>query len=76
MISLWINISPILIHTIWMDKSRKRTAVDNEPWNECTELGWCEEVYFEHGDGVGANRLLPEAVNAEFGDYFALTIDV
>jgi hypothetical protein len=56
------------IDRIRMDKNAQRTPIYDEPGYESTELGGREEVYFEHGHGVGTDRGFPEFVDAEFGD--------
>lgn len=51
-----------------MHEHAQGSAVDHQPGNEGTELRECEEVNFEHGHGVGANRAVVQAVGAEIGD--------
>ena len=52
--------------SIWVDEDIQGAAVDDQPRNKGTELGRGEEVDFEHGDGVWANRAVEESINTEF----------
>lgn len=56
------------INSIWVNQNTEGTSIDDEPRDESAELGGCEEVYFEHGDGVRSYWFFPEAVDAEFRD--------
>lgn len=53
---------------IRMHQRTQRPAVDHQPGNKSPELGGCEQVHFEHGDGVRADGVVEEAVDAKFGN--------
>lgn len=49
---------------IGMDQSTQRAPIDDQPGNKGAELCGCEEVHFEHGHWVRANRFVPETVDS------------
>lgn len=59
-----------LIRRIRMNQHAKRPAMNHQPRDERAELRGCEQVDFEHGDGVWADGFVEECVDAEFGDWF------
>ena len=59
----------LLLGRIWMNQDIQRAAMDDQPRNERAKHGRAENVDFEHGDGVWAHWLVPEGVNAEFGNW-------
>lgn len=54
---------------IRMHQRTQRSPINHQPGDECAELRWCEDIDFEHGDGVGAEGSVEEGVDAEFGDW-------
>lgn len=59
-----------------MDQYTQRASVYNKPGYEGAELGGREEVHLEHGDWVWTDRFIPEGVDAEFGDFYSISIEV
>lgn len=51
-----------------MHQRTQRAPINHQPGNEGAELRGREEVNFEHGDGVWAERFVEEGIYAEFGD--------
>ena len=66
---LLITLSRRRIHRIWVHQHAQGPTIDYQPWNECPELRWREEVDFEHRDGVRTDGHLPEAVDSELGNW-------
>ena len=58
------------IDSIGVDRGAQHSTVNYEPGDEGTELCGSEEVHLEHGDGMRPNRLIPELINAQLGDYW------
>lgn len=54
----------LLIRRIRMNQDTQRPPMDNQPGDERAELRRCEEVHLEHGDGVWADGLVEEGVDA------------
>lgn len=54
---------------IRVDQRTQLAPVNDQPGNKSSELCWGEHVYFEHGDGVRADRLVEEFINAQLGDW-------
>lgn len=54
----------LLIRRIRMNQHAQRSPMDNQPRDERTKLRRCEDVDLEHGDGVWADGLVEEGVDA------------
>jgi hypothetical protein len=69
-------ISPLLIvlachgvDSIGVNEGTERATVDYEPGDEGPELCGREDVDLKHGDRVRPDGLVPELVDAQFGDW-------
>jgi hypothetical protein len=54
---------------IGVNEGTERATVDDEPGDEGSELCGREDVDLEHGDRVRPDRLIPEFVDAQLGDW-------
>ena len=54
---------PDLIIGVRMDQRTERTAIDYQPRYEGAELFGREDVDFEHGYGMWADRFVPDFVD-------------
>jgi hypothetical protein len=68
MISLCVTFSSHWIDRVRVDQDTEWAAVDDEPGNEGAELRRSEKVHFKHGDWVRPDGLLPQFIDAQFGD--------
>ena len=59
---------PVLIIRIGVYECAQRSAIYNKPWDERSELLWCEEIHFEHTDWVWSYWLLVDFVDSELWD--------
>lgn len=59
---------------VWMDQSRKGTAIDDEPGDKGSELLWCKNVDFKHCYGVRTYGTVPEGVDSQFRDWWAVLV--
>jgi hypothetical protein len=57
---------PDLIIGIGMDECAQRSSINHKPCDKGTELLRCEDVDFEHADGMWADGSVPDFVDAEF----------
>lgn len=64
------------INGVGMYQRAQGTPIDHQPWNEGSELRWCEEVDFKHGDWMWTNGFIPECIDPKFRDYGKLKLAV
>lgn len=68
MVPILIQRLAVAVNGVGVHERAQRAAVDHQPGDERAELRGREEVHLEHGYGVRPDGLLPEGVDAEFGD--------
>lgn len=60
---------PEVVAGVGVQQRAQRAAVDDQPRDERAELLGREQVDLEHGRHVRADRLVPDLVDAELGDW-------
>ena len=56
----------LIISGIWVYQSTQRSPIDHEPGDESSKLCGSKDVDFKHSNGMWADGLVPDAVDAEF----------
>ena len=64
----------LLVISIRMYENAKLATPDDQPGDKGPKLRGSEEIHFEHCFRVRADRLVPDSVYAEFGDFPAESV--
>ena len=64
-----LGVIALVVAGVGMDQGRQRASMDHEPGDEGAELQRREDVDFEHAHRVRSDGVMPDAIDAEFGEF-------